>query len=71
MDEQSLRLSEALSWTKKIVRARTSLTDEYFEEKKLFDYPFIMKPKDAITFGLISAVAEPTIPANSQPGVVV
>jgi len=71
MDEQSLRLSDALSWTKEIVRARTSLTDEDCEEKKLFDYPFIMKPTDAVTFGLISAVAEPAIPANSQPRVVV
>jgi ATP-dependent protease ClpP protease subunit len=36
----------------------------------LFDYPFIMKPADAVTSGLISAVTEPSIPADSQPLVV-
>ncbi len=71
MDEQSLRISDCISWTKDIIKTTTKITDKDFETMKLFDYPFNMDPASASKTGLISAVAEPRIPAGSQPRVVI
>jgi ATP-dependent protease ClpP protease subunit len=68
--EAALLLSNALDWTKDILRAETKLSDDKLKAMKLFDEPHVMFPAEAAKMGLVSAVAEPTIAAGSQPRIV-
>jgi len=71
MHEHALRLINVLDWTKEIVKQKTRMTDDFFEEKKLFDFPYLMSPNEAVEFGLVSSIAEPKITVNSQPRIAV
>ena len=70
MDEQSLLLNGALEWSKDIIKSRTKLTDEDFEKLKLFDHPHLMTASAAAKHGIVSSVKEASVPAGSQPRVV-
>lgn len=68
--ERALILSSALDWTREILKTATKLTDSDFEAMKLLDKPVLIEPSRAVQVGIVSAIAEPSIPANSQPRVV-
>ncbi len=64
-------LNDAIDWTKDVLKRQTQLTDADFQAMKLFEQPVIIDADRAVTLGIVSAIAEPSIPANSQPLVVV
>lgn len=70
MDEQALLLKNAMRWTQRIIKSRTKLTDKDFEASKMFDHPVIMDARRASSAGIVSGVAEPSIPADNRPLVV-
>jgi ATP-dependent Clp protease protease subunit len=71
MEEQNILLGGALEWSKKIIKTKTKLTNAEFESRKMFDNPARFSAADAVTAGIVSSVAEPKIPAGSQPRVVI
>ncbi|HWM31009.1 MAG TPA: ATP-dependent Clp protease proteolytic subunit [Methyloceanibacter sp.] len=68
--EAALNLGNALDWTRDILKQKTKLTDAQLQTMKLFEEPHLMDPASAAEMGLISAVREPTIPADCQPRIV-
>ncbi len=68
--ESSILLGNALDWTREIIKTETKLSDDQFKTMKLFEEPHVMLPADAAEIGLVSLVKEPSIPADSQPRVV-
>lgn len=66
----ALILDDAIAWTKDVLKINTQLTDQDFDSLKMFDQPLLMDAKWASNVGIVSAIAEPAIPADSQPWVV-
>ena len=68
--EAALLLSNALDWTKDILKTETKLSEDQLKSMKMFEEPHVMFPAEAAKIGLASAVAEPSITPGSQPRVV-
>jgi ATP-dependent protease ClpP protease subunit len=71
MNEHALLLNGAMAWTQEIVKSRTTLTENEFNSLHLFDRPVLVSCTDAARYGIISGIAEPRIPAGSDPRIVV
>jgi ATP-dependent protease ClpP protease subunit len=63
-------LNDAIAWTKEVVKSATNLQDADFETMKLFQQPVIIDANQAVNIGMVQTIAEPVIPANSQPWVI-
>jgi len=67
----TLLLTDAVNWTKDILKANTKLADSDFDALKMFNEPLLMDAQRAADVGIVSAIAEPAIPADALPWVVV
>lgn len=70
MKDHSVQLETARSWAVQITQENMNLPQQDFERLRLFEEPLLIDPGRAAEIGLISEVTEPTMPAESQPRIV-
>lgn len=70
IDEASIQLENALTWTKEVLRTNTQLTDKEINRKKLLKEPHIMVPLDALKYGVVQSQCEPSYSVMNIPLVV-
>jgi ATP-dependent protease ClpP protease subunit len=68
--ERTLILGSAVGWTKDVIKATTKLTDQDMDDMNMFQEPVLMDATRALQVGLVEAIVEPKIPAESQSRIV-
>lgn len=71
MDEHTLLLQASITWSKRVIKARTNLKEADFKAKQLLQKPVLMSAAAATEAGIVHAVEAAAIPAGSQPRIVV